>query len=125
MPCTPTTTLAMNMSAAIDIQELNGTLYWMMQGESGTQNGFIQTCQLPGCGTLSYLVKGLYTPTEFLVDADGAYWVTSTPSIQRCQGSACSGGAQDLVTTGSPHAVRTDTSFVYWADGNAVWRIAK
>lgn len=126
-PCTPTTVLAQNVSGANGFQVQGSSLYWMVPGQTGTQNGFIQSCALPACSAPSYVVKGLSAPSGLLVDADGAYWITGpTPSIQRCVGATCTGGAQSWVTSvTAPHDLRADARFVYWADGNTVYRIAK
>ena len=119
--------LAQNVSGANGFQLQGSALYWMLPGQSGTQNGYIQTCALPACSATSYLVKGLSYPSGLLVDAGGAYWITApTPSIQRCVGSTCTGGAQSWVTSvTAPHDLTADAGFVYWADGNAIYRIAK
>ena len=128
MPCAPVTIDAQDLAAAVGMAVQGGLIYWMIQGESGTQNGYIQTCTSPGCANTTYLVKGLSTPSDLVVDADGAYWVTSMPgSVQRCVGKRwCAGGAQTISTTANaPHDIATDAKFVYWADGDTIYRVAK
>ena len=124
-PCTPSTVLATDVSSATDIQLVGTTLYWMIPGRSGYNEGRIRQCTLPACSTQTTLVGTLNSPTEMLVDGNGAYIINAANAIQRCLGSTCTGGIQDWATGTAPHHLRSDANFVYWADGTVLRRIAK
>ena len=85
----------------------------------------MRQCQLPQCATVTDYVSHLNSPKEMLVESSGAYIVNVANVIQRCQDSACSGGAQDWVSGTDPHSLHSDAQFVYWLDGAAIRRVAK
>jgi hypothetical protein len=125
--CTPATVLATDVSSAADIQLVGSTLYWLLPGRDGYNDGRIRKCTVPGCATVTDLASSLNSPVkEMLVESTGAYVVNASNVIQRCVGATCTGGAQDWVTTATaPQMLRSDASFVYWVDGTKVQRVAK
>ncbi|HMA92200.1 MAG TPA: hypothetical protein VKP30_05915 [Polyangiaceae bacterium] len=124
-PCTPATVLARSYSDSIDIQVVGNTLYWLSPGRQDFNEGRVHSCALPGCATVTDLALGLNSPTEMLIDNDGVYVIDAAGAIQRCVNTTCSGGIQSWIAGTAPHFLTSDASFLYWAEGNVVRRVAK
>ena len=104
----------------------NGRLYWLKPGRDGFAEGKLFSCDIPTCTASKVSAVGLDSPTDLLVDASGAYWLTKTAKLQRCAPNGCVGGPADFAgPLDNPHSVVTDDAFVYRAEKTAVWRLAK
>ncbi len=127
--CMPAPLVAGPQSDVFTTAADGGKLYWIKRGRDGFTEAKLFVCDLPGCATPKPIAVGLDSPTELVVDASGAYWLTAGNKLQRCSPGGCAGGPQDFAGTptalDSPHSLVADAAFVYWAEKSSVWRLAK
>jgi hypothetical protein len=124
-PCTPVTLVTGDQSTVPMTHAYGNRLYWLLPGRAGFGEGRIRSVDMTGT-PITDLVNGLNTPTEFVLDGKGAFWLTADPRLQRCAPNGCPGGAQNVTALlSAPHLLAQDDSFVYWAEGAVVRRVAK
>jgi hypothetical protein len=128
--CTPATLLATDLSTVQSLAVDTGKLYWILPGPDGSNAGKLFTCDLPACATSKLVAGALATSplsqNELYADVSGQYWITQDSKIQHCLPAGCTGGPRDFaISLLTPHSLTADDSFIYWAETNAVWRLAK
>ena len=125
--CVPTP-LLVGDNADVPATAVEGTrLFWLKPGRLDFNEGKLLSCDIPTCVPPAKVsAVGLDSPTELLVDASGAYWLTKGSKLQRCLPNGCVGGPTDFAgPLDVPHSIVADDAFVYWAEKTSVWRRAK
>lgn len=129
--CVPTTIVPGDHSSVEALELYQNTLYWIQKGRDGFNEGKIYACTLTlDCSVIAnqkVLVNGLDSPTELLVDAGGLTWITAGAKLQRCDNTACTGGAKDVLPAAIPgvHNIVTNAGFLYWAEPKRILRLAR
>jgi hypothetical protein len=130
--CAPATVVGVNQGAMSSMETFGGKLYWFNKGRDGFNEGKLFTCDLPACGTIKTVANGLDSPGNLVIDASGAYWLTSSGALvpdklQHCPLPTCTGGAQDVLPAAQPgiHDLGSDPAFLYWVQGSKIVRLAK
>ncbi|HEY1957135.1 MAG TPA: hypothetical protein VGH28_16055, partial [Polyangiaceae bacterium] len=81
----------------------------------------------------SFVTKQPY-PTHLVADASGVYWFnfdaplnsSNASQIVTCPLSGCGGGPRSVATNQTGLTLmRSDASFLYWATGSQILRVAK
>lgn len=130
--CVPTTIVPGDRSSVEALELHQGTLYWFEKGRDDFSEGKLLACSLSlDCsvaGNRKVLVNGLDSPVNLVVDTQGISWLTAKGKLQKCENTACTGGAKDVLPDAIPMArnLVTNQGFYYWLEsGNRIVRLAR
>jgi hypothetical protein len=86
----------------------------------------ISACPITGCPGGGPIVITSQNAGGPAIDASGVYWTTGT-SILKCAASGCASNPTTVVSgiTASPLVTVVNSTAIFWANGDVVWKIAK
>jgi hypothetical protein len=88
----------------------------------------VRVCDLASCGAGTIFSADNPGSAELEVDDTGVYWINpAMGTLRHCPLAGCPPGGAAVLAGGrtGPKALTSGAGFVYWIEGNTIFKIAK